>query len=169
MSDDTTNNIHRLPTASIDDVLKEIEDWRVKKPNASTAIPDTLWQKIFALAKTHTASKIRSLLGISTKQYNTKYEQMFAHAKADKEQCSNQTPADLIDLCQVKTSPLPPPPRSATSPYKSLKIPASNTIVAEFYRSDGRIMKIHSTSESFSCLIQAFFQDLKNVADHVQT
>jgi len=58
-----------------------------KKPNASAAIPDELWRKIFTLAKTHTASKIRSLLGISTKQYNSKYEQMLAHTNTDKEQC----------------------------------------------------------------------------------
>lgn len=175
MSDkDTPKNVHTLAknkhtpvTASLDEVLTAIEDWRANKPNASTAIPDPLWCKIFTLAKTHTASKIRALLGISTKQYNSKYEQFFTHPTADKKQSSEQKQADIIDLCQIKTSP-PPQPTSA-SMYKPLKIPATNTIIAEFRHADGRIMKIHSTSDSALQLIQAFFQDLTNAPDHVKT
>ena len=118
MSDeDTPKNVHTLPKnkhtparASLDEVLKEIEDWRASKPNASTAIPDLLWRKIFALETTLTASKIRALLGISTKQYNSKYEQIFTPANADKKQNSEQKRADIVDLCQVN----PPPPLVAT-------------------------------------------------------
>lgn len=166
MSDkETSNNIHTLPVASLDEALKEIEDWRANKPNARASIPDALWRKIFALAKTHTAGKIRNLLGISPTQYNRKYANIFSNVTADKKQSSEQTQTVPIDFCKVSASSSP----SATSMYKPLKIPASNTIVAEFYHADGRIMKIHSTSESFSCLIQAFFQDLKNAADHLQT
>ena len=171
MSDeDTPKNVHTLPknkntppTASLDDVLKEIGDWRANKPNASTAIPDPLWRKIFALETTLTASKIRVLLGISTKQYNSKYEQIFTTANADKKQCPKQPQAELVDLCQVKK----PQPSSSTSMYKPQKIPATNTIIAEFLHADGRIMKIHSTSDSVLQLIQAFFKDIINAADHI--
>jgi len=62
-----------MPTVSIDGVLKELENWRADKPNVSTIIPDTLWRKIFALETTLTASKIRTLLKISTKKQEYKH------------------------------------------------------------------------------------------------
>jgi len=168
MSDkDTTNNIHTLAPVSLDAVLEEIAHWRENKPTPSAAMPDSLWCKIFTLAKTHQASKIRVLLGISTKQYNSKYEQIFTHAAADKKQYSEQAQTAPIDFHQVKTSLSPSP--SLTSLYKPLKIPDPNTIIAEFCHADGRIMKIHSTSESFHQLIHAFFQDMKSAADNVKT
>ena len=71
------------PKASLDGVLQELETWRSSKPNPSTPIPDDLWHKIFELAKIHTGAKIRSLLGISTKQYNSKYEQFFSHVSTE--------------------------------------------------------------------------------------
>ena len=175
MSDkETTKNVHTLPlknkntpSTSIEEVLKEIENWRANKPHVSTAMPDALWRKIFTLAQTYTASKLRALLGINTKQYNSKYEQIFTSAGTDKKHSSTPAPqANLIDFCQVNTSSTG---GSSASMYKPLKIPSSNTIIAEFYHADGRIMKIHSTCESVHRLIQAFFQDLKNVAVNIQT
>lgn len=148
------------PTVSIDRVLKELENWRVGKPNASTTIPDGLWRKIFALETTLPASKIRTLLKISAKQYIRKHAKLSTHATADKKQNSGQKQADIVDLCQVKTS---------ASMYKPLKIPATNTIIAEFRHADGRIMKIHSTSDGVEQLIRAFFQDLINAADNLPT
>lgn len=165
---DTTTKIHELkpetkatqPAASLDDVLQELQTWRANKPTPSTAIPDELWRKIFALEKTCPSGKIRGLLGISTKQYHSKYQQFFAHISTKENPTS---PQPSIDLCQVKTA------ASKIATYQALKIPASNTIVAEFCRADGSIMKIHSTSESFACLINAFFEDTKSVATNVQT
>jgi len=147
------------PAASLDEVLQEVQTWRANKPTPSSAIPDELWRKIFALEETCPGAKVRGLLSISTKQYNSKYQQFFSHISTKENPTS---PQPTINLCQVKTA------ASKTAAYQPLKIPASNTIVAEFYRADGSIMKIHSTSESFSCLIKAFFEDIKNVADHVQ-
>ena len=164
---DTTHNIHSLlpkiktkqSSISLDEVLQQLQTWRANKPTPNAAIPDELWRKIFALEKVYPGANIRGLLGISTKQYNSKYQQFFSHISTEEKPAS---PKPHIDLCQVKT------PASTTSVYQPLKIPASNTVVAEFYRADGGIMKIHSTSESFACLIQTFFEDIKNVADHVQ-
>jgi hypothetical protein len=34
---------------------------------------------------------------------------------------------------------------------------ATNTLIVEFCRADGKIMKIHTTTESFSALMKAFF------------
>ena len=154
-----------MPTASIDGVLKELENWRADKPNVSTIIPDALWRKIFALETTLAASKIRTLLKISTKQYTRKHKQLSTHATAGKKQSSGQKQADIVELCQVKTSP--PPQPSSTSMYKPLKIPSTNTLIAEFRHADGRIMKIHSTSDSVEQLIQAFFKDIIIATDHI--
>ncbi len=85
-------------------------------------------------------------------------------ASTDKKR--NPTQANLIDFCQANPLSLS---ASSAAMYKPLKAPSSGTIIAEFYHTDGRIMKIHSPCESVHHLIQAFFQDLKNVTDHAQT
>ncbi|NRA88697.1 MAG: hypothetical protein HRU28_15210 [Rhizobiales bacterium] len=167
MSDPTKDKIYTLPPkgkltsttppkVSLDEVLVELENWRANKPSPTASIPDSLWHKIFALAKIHTETKIRSLLSISTKQYNSKYAQLFSP------KATSTASNAKIDLCQIKT----PAPEKAV--YQPLKIPASNTIVAEFYRPDGCIMKIHTTTESFSSLINAFFEAVKDVTVNVQ-
>jgi hypothetical protein len=54
-----------------------------------------------------------------------------------------------IDFCEAKEAPL--------NHYKPARIPATNTLVVEFCRADGRIMKIHTTTDSFAELMKAFF------------
>jgi hypothetical protein len=54
-----------------------------------------------------------------------------------------------IDFCEVN--------QTQTPLYKPARIPATNTLVVEFCRADGRIMKIHTTTDSFSELMKAFF------------
>jgi len=134
------------PTLSIDQVLQELELWRATRDqHHQVSFPDDLWHKIFALATTHSAIKIRALFGISAQQYNRKFEQFYppTDPPAEKE----VTPSN-VDFCEIKPN---------TTPYQPLKIPSHTTIVVEFYRPDGYLMKIHTTTENFKDLMQAFF------------
>ena len=130
---------------SIDSILKEMEAWRASKKSGydPTPIPEELWHKIFSLGKVHSLTKIKALFGISSSQYNKKYAQLYP----DTPQKIDDALAS-IDFCEVKPK---------ESIYQPLNIPATNTVIVEFCRGDGKIMKIHTTTHSFKDLIQGFF------------
>lgn len=79
-------------------------------------------------------------------QFQRKLDEHTPHA-ATQNQKTHKTP---IDFCEAKDTP-------SSSLYKPARIPATNTLVVEFCRADGRIMKIHTTTDSFSELMKAFF------------
>ena len=134
---------------SLDNVLDEMERWRANKdPHKPTSIPDELWHKIFMLAKQYPPSKIRVLFGISNQQYQRKFKQLFP--KEIYPEFSE------VDLCEVNTP-------SVVSPHD---IPATNTVIVEFIRKDGQIMRIHTTTHHFQKLIQAFFEGGLDAASH---
>lgn len=143
---------------SIDSVLQTLEQWRAtRSEHHQHTFPDALWHNIFSLATTHSATKIRSLFGISKQQYQKKFDQLYP--------CSAATPASAkevpsvapIDFCEVKPK---------TTPYQPLKIPAPTTVIVEFCRPDGHLMKIHTTTDNFKALMQAFFAGDFHAANH---
>lgn len=83
---------------SIDAVLKQLHDWRENKssyPNG--AIPDTIWQMIFALEDAgHRPTTLRSLFSLNSGQYAKKHEQLTSGstAKSDK---STEVPSKIAE------------------------------------------------------------------------
>lgn len=149
---------------TIDSVLQEMAHWRQNKSRFKEPIPDELWQKIFRLAEQHGERRVRSLFGISTDRYQKKYQVLYPDKKTEaknkappKNKEANET-SDL-EFCEVKTKhPI----------FEPLKLP-DNTIIAEFRRADGQVMKIHCLSTRFQELINAFLNGQTHAANHTQT
>lgn len=130
---------------SLDAVLKEFEEWRVNKPHAGTPMPDEIWLKLFELAELYTKAKVRALFGINNKQFAKKHEELVGVPKQTKQPPISMPPS----LCEVKITP-------KKSTYQPQPLPSGKTLVVEFCRADGRVMKIHTTQDSILTLMNAF-------------
>jgi hypothetical protein len=152
---------HQQPPLSLDAVLQELQHWRDNREiHKETSIPEALWKKIFSLAKTHSPVKIRGLFGISSQQYQNKFNQYFPPPdKATSTQPADNVP---VQFCQAEVNPKPPPL------YQPLKIPATNTLVVEFCRSDGQVMRIHATHECLATIMPLFFNGDIHARHHSQ-
>jgi hypothetical protein len=143
---------------TINSLLQEIEEWRTKQGRTKGPIPDAFWNKIFILAKTHPPSRLRAILGISTTQYNKKLNQQGPIPLPSTPKPTLAEPAvtngaedsvpPLIEWKNLKGKPT----------YEPAKGLAINTVVVEFTRADGHVMKIHTTTQSFKELLQLFFE-----------
>jgi len=58
-------------------------------------------------------------------------------------------------LCEVKITP-------KKSSYQPQSLPSGKTLVVEFCRADGRVMKIHTTQDSIPTLMKAFYAEDKS-------
>lgn len=130
---------------TIDDVIQSITDWRATKNNRNVPIPDSIWKNILILLGKFSQQTLCAALGITKAQLQRKIEEQEFSSKIPSQ------PLELprMDFCEARQSPPPV--------YKPARIPATNTLVVEFCRSDGRIMKIHTTTDSFAELMKAFF------------
>lgn len=143
-----------IPTPQLDTVLKEMAVWRENKViHKQTAIPDELWRKILSLGNYHGATKIRSLFGISSKQYESKQQQIAGTI--------SQPNTTHVEFCQVAATP----PQPAYKPEAIPTINANTVTVVEFCRHDGNIMKIHTTTQHFKTIIQSFFEGDQHAAN----
>lgn len=131
---------------TLDEAVQIIKDWRANKSTPNEAIPNHIWQYIFSLSARFSETTICTELGITKNQLRYKRDEH--QSSALPAQSSGLT---KIDFCEVKQSPVTEPL------YKAMKIPATNTLIVEFCRADGRLMKIHTTTDSFSELMKAFF------------
>ena len=140
---------------SIDEVYEEMEEWRSTKTlTGQRGIPDALWKKILVLGQLHTPSKIQKIFGLNATQYKSKLAELTTTGTATVTHgnMKNTVGAVLpVELCEVKTRPEPPVYRPD---YIQL---ATNTLIVEFCRADGKTMKIHTTTDSFSELMKSFF------------
>jgi len=130
---------------TIEGVLEEVEVWRkTKSQHQQPAMPDPLWSKILSLTEKYGETRIRSMLNISKQQYETKKSQL--------SQCQALAPSSetKLDFCAVS---------SQAPAYQPIKLPKiDNITVVEFCRSDGMIMKIHTTTEHMQTIIDSFAQ-----------
>jgi hypothetical protein len=150
------------PPLSIDAVLQELQHWRDNREiHKEISIPEALWKKIFSLAQTHPPAKIRGLFGISSQQYQNKFNQYFP--PPDVAASSKAADNDPIQFCQAEVNSKPPPL------YQPLKIPTTNTLVVEFCRADGQLMRIHATHECLATLMPLFFNGDTHARHHTQT
>jgi len=159
---------------SIDDVLQQLNQWRRQKAHPSEPIPDRLWRLIFELATHYGASQIRRLCAISNKQYKSKYQAFYPEANSASAttakhtlkkapttgQSSSQKPPADDPFCEVNIKTKQPV-------FEALHIP-TNTVIAEFVRPDGYVMKIHCLSERFLELINAFYQGQPHDSSHAK-
>ncbi len=136
---------------NLEAVLQQLEDWRTTKDqHQQISIPDSLWHNIFALTKTHSPVKLRGLFGISTAQYKKKYEQLYSNQ--NNYGLKNKNPSAAMNFYEV------PPPRKNNKPMDlEPYVPVTTTLIVEFSRADGKIMKIHTTTDNFKNLIDAFY------------
>lgn len=134
--------------ATLAKVIEAMDHWRTNKNSPQEPIPETIWQQIFLLLEQNIPqSRIQAATGITRRQLNQK---LMEHSKPYAPNNQSATPSPVIDFCEVRQE-------KSSTPYQSCKIPATNTLVVEFCRADGRIMKIHTTTDSFAELMKAFF------------
>lgn len=149
----------------LDDVKNDFETWRKTKTHRSEQIPDELWFKVFELENQYKPKQIRDILMINKKQYDTKHEQLCSGQSESKQpiftnkplyeakDASNKTAQGQVSaidsLCEVNVK---------KEPYKLAPLPSAKTMIVEFCRSDGKVMKIHTTQDSISTLMKAFFE-----------
>jgi hypothetical protein len=144
---EVANRTQTSSAVTLDDVIKAMEQWRANKRRQAEQIPESIWQQIFALLERFSESTLRSALRISAAQFQRKL------AEYNRQAVASETPLPVMDFCEVKKSPS----LLKNSLYKPAKIPATNTLVVEFCRADGQVMKIHTTTDSFAQLMKAFF------------
>lgn len=144
------NNVSEFPHTAkditLEDTIRAMTDWRNKKGMRNEQIPDALWKNIFTLLNQFSIQILCATLGISKMQFQRKLDEHTSLAITKNQQASRPP----MDFCEAREAP-------PSLPYKPARIPATNTLVVEFCRADGRIMKIHTTTDSFAELMKAFF------------
>lgn len=173
------NNVTPIAHAKItlDSVVQAMQVWRSNKEHQQSSIPIPLWRQIFALSESHNPNVIRQLLGISRPQYDKKLAELFPSQQKSPEPLA--APAVLeppsIEFCEVSSD------KTTTTAKKSKATPAKkhsphyeevpryigvNTVIVEFCRADGKIMKIHTTSHCFKEIIDSFYTGAADVTDN---
>lgn len=146
-----TNNTNNKP--SLTAVAAQLSTWRDNRASGNNKIPDLVWDNIFELAKEYPRGVICKQLGISGSQF-TKNLKKFGTLE--------QIYSDPVALCQVPASP------KDISASKQINVPSPlQTLIVEYVRSDGLVMKIHTTNMALLDLIQTFFKADTNAANHI--
>lgn len=140
---------------TLGDVLNRLEAWRSNKLNRTDAIPDDLWRAIFSLQKTCNSNKLRSLFGVTAKQYEAKLSALYPNTSIAPSK-NDSTPA--VSFCEVKTEVATPAKLKTkiTPVLPNTPLLDTRTLIVEFRRVDGLLMHIHTTHDSISELLQAF-------------
>ena len=146
---------------TLEDVMDMVNDWRAQKSERGDRMPDALWQEIILLLNKFPSSMLCTVFKISKIQLQNKQAKYQAatsplgHEAKTKSSIPSRASLPSIlheippmDFCEVKRQV----PR-----YQPERIPATNTLVVEFCRADGQLMKIHTTTDSFAELMKAFF------------
>lgn len=177
-STDLTSNFDHI---TIDSVLRDMDHWRTHKNDyPNKAIPDNLWLKIFKLAREHSPSRVKTIFGLNSKQYQVKYDQLTftdlppvkTTAPAKSKNASNPTAFCEVSVKpaasthakpQAAPAPLAHTSRDALAQLKSNDSnPASyldiSTTIVECIRPDGHRLKIHTTNKKLHEVMKVFFE-----------
>jgi len=156
-----------LEPVTVGAVLDELQSWRDQKPNRNTAIPDHLWSKIFSLSSTLSHDKIKKILGIANTQYDKKYQELYGTTATANVPPNTASVAPIISA-SAPTAAAHHTPSSNHIQFRELKSTEplfkpndtlqKHTIVVEFHRSDGQLMRIHAVHSDFKTLIELFFE-----------
>lgn len=146
------NNAADNPEQLLASTLRAFEQWRAEKKKSGEPIPEPLWQQIFSLEPFYSPSQLRRIFTISTRQYQSKKESnspnRLALSTSDKTMPINNTSTPPPKLCEIKIK--------TNNPYATEPLPSTKTLVVEFCRQDGQIMKIHTTQDSIPTLMHTF-------------
>lgn len=162
MSTSTSININ----TTVDSVMIDMQRWRNNNKNNKIPqpIPLSIWHQVFTLSKNHSPSIIRKLLGISKAQYDKKFAELFPTQQPPQEVLSEKiTPAvPVVEFCEVNATKIPHAAINSAIKHKPHyeelpKYIGVNTVIVEFCRADGKIMKIHTTSHCFKEIIDSFY------------
>ncbi len=157
------DNVTQLPTQpnqtelTIDQVMKDFDNWRNSKASPSDKIPEHLWDKVFQLLENRRidTNVIRSLLGITQSQLKYQLEKREAakevKIKPDSTQKKSTASINFKEVRQHDKDNYKP------EKYHNEYIPATNTLIAEFYREDGKCLKIHATTATIRELLLGFY------------
>ena len=168
---ETNLNQPTLPTLreqKFNQALQDFSHWRVNKKKPAEPIPHKLWHQIFELEDWYTPSELRSFFSVSTKQYSSKKEALggrqnlaiikestYENTKNPLEVTEDYTP----QFCEAKLkneTKASPKSNVKSKLYALEPLPSAKTLVVEFCRHDGQIMKIHTTQDSIPTLLQTF-------------
>ncbi len=137
--------------AALLSTLNEFTQWRTQKKTPAEKIPDELWLKLFSHETTHSIPQLRSIFNVTNKQYEQNQNRLLANTETQKNEAKESSLSnELPKLCEVTLKAAP------ENPYKPDALPSGKTLVVEFCRSDGQIMKIHTTQDSIPTLMQSF-------------
>ena len=140
----------------ITQVFAEIELWRSKKTTRAEKMPNDIWKKVIEIYKQYPEqAQLCRKFGITKNQINTKLQEF-----GDEHYYSD--PAKLCQIPKSTTSESNPSVTKLGQNFSSLA-----TVVVEFCRSDGCIMKIHTTTKSTHELITSFLGG-NHVTNHSQ-
>jgi hypothetical protein len=142
-----SSGVESLKIPTLEDIIQQLDEWRANKKHAQEKIPEIIWDQIILLSTKIPEHRLRPALGLTNSQWRRRIEERPSEQVTSVMAENKNSPS--MDFCEVKTAP--------QQLYTPAKIPATNTLVVEFCRSDGRIMKIHTTTDSFVDLIKAFF------------
>lgn len=144
---------------SIDETFEELQQWRQHRSvHRQSRFPDELWRKILALGKRHGHRKVCQIFGLSARQYHDKEAEYLGLSSTSTVPptpvSSAQAPTPSFQWCEAK-----PAPSALEEDDESGPVPLmTHTVVVEFRRADGQLMKIHTTTDRFHELLAAFFQ-----------
>lgn len=137
-----------IEDVTLDKLVLAMTNWRANKKNPQEAIPEEIWQQITLLLNKFPEATLRAATGITGGQMAARKLKESKDAKSVLKISAAPTPIQFCEVKEEKSMPL----------YKPEKIPATNTLIVEFCRADGQIMKIHTTTDSFADLMKAFFE-----------
>lgn len=135
-------------STSPDSTLHKLQLWRdTKSEHKQTKIPDEIWLEIFSLEDRYNSSYLRKTFGLASKQYEDKKNTLNLVS-----QSPINTKSSDDYFCEVT-------PSTSKQPIdiKQNYVPVTTTVVVEFCRPDGRIMKIHTCTDQFKNIINDFF------------
>lgn len=147
-----SSKLSQSQSITLDAVIVALQNWRKNKINSSERIPTKIWDQIFILLETISASKICKEAGISSAQLRKAKEEYNRRTQSIDNQSSPTNQQETIDFCEAI------PPKSPLD-YKPAEAFTTTTSVVELYRPDGMMMKIHFTTDRFPELLRAFFYE----------
>ena len=160
---------------TLDSVIIAMQTWRSNNKNKKLQqpIPPSIWRQVFDLSQSHSPITIRKLLGISKPQYDKKFMELFPLQNSTKELLSEKTAQvpTAVEFCEINATKVAATTTNSTIKHKPHyeELPryiGVNTVIVEFCRADGKIMKIHTTSHCFKEIIDSFYTGACDVTDH---
>ena len=170
-----SNVVPIIEKPTLDSVVSAMKIWRKNKGlHEKSRIPKELWSQIFELSQNYQPCVIRQLLGIIKIQYDKKLTEFFPAKSKNPNPLPKKSESEVtsIEFCEVEPDDIPTvnsQPRVVSSKkytprYDEVpKFIGVNTVIVEFCRADGKIMKIHTTSHCFNEIINSFYTGASDV------